>query len=138
MSGNRVPQSFWIICAVALVWNALGATNFVVQLNPDMHESYRDVERLIIVGRPLWATIGFALAVFGGLVGCLLLLLNNSYAYYIFVASLLGIILTIAHALSVGITFGPGEIIGIIVLPLLVAVFLTWYSKLARKKGWIN
>jgi hypothetical protein len=84
------------------------------------------------------ATIGFAIAVFGGALGCLLLLLKKSAAFYLFIASLLGVLVTMIHTLSIGITFGVGEIIGIILMPLVVAVYLIWYSKHVENKGWIN
>ena len=42
------------------------------------------------------------------------------------------------RALGVGIDFGPGEILGIILMPLVVAAFLIWYSKQAENKGWIS
>ncbi len=133
-----VHWSFWLIGAVALIWNILGATNFIVQMNPDMLAAYRDSERAIIEGRPAWATGAFAIAVFGGVIGCLLLLLRKSAAYYLFIASLLGVIVTMTHTLGVGIDFGIGEILGIILMPLAVAAFLIWYSKRAESKGWIS
>ena len=116
----------------------MGVINFFVQMNPDVLAAYRESERAIVEGRPLWATMGFAMAVFGGALGCLLLLLRKSAAYYLFVASLLGVIVTMTHALGVGIDFGLGEILGIILMPLVVAVFLIWYSKQAKSKGWIS
>ena len=137
-SKRVIHWSFWVIGVVTLIWNVMGSINFFVQMNPEMHTAYRETERLIIVGRPTWATVGFAIAVFGGAIGCLLLLLKKSVAYYLFIASLLGVIVTMAHALSVGINFGIGEILGIILMPILVAVFLIWYSKLAESKGWIS
>ena len=133
-----VQWSFWAIGAVALVWNVMGVINFFVQMNPDVIAAYRESERAIIESRPLWATVGFAIAVFGGALGCLLLLLRKSAAYYLFIASLLGVIVTMTHTLGVGIDFGLGEILGIILMPLVVAVFLIWYSKQARSKGWIS
>jgi hypothetical protein len=135
---ESVHWSFWAICIVMFIWNALGAINFIVQMNPDMIESYRETERAIIVGRPNWATVGFALAVFGGTAGCGLLLLRKSIALYIFVISLVGVIVTIGYALSIDINFGFGEIIGIILMPLIVAVFLVWYSSWNKAKGWIT
>jgi hypothetical protein len=42
------------------------------------------------------------------------------------------------HTLGVGIDFGPGEILGIILMPLVVAAFMIWYSKQAESKGWIS
>lgn len=127
-----------MICIVMFIWNALGAINFVVQMNPEMLESYRETERAIIVARPIWATAGFVLAVFGGTIGCLLLLCRKSIALYIFDVSLVGVIVTIGHALSLGINFGIGEIIAIIVMPLIVAAFLVLYSLWTKAKGWLT
>ena len=133
-----VHWSFWIIGIVALIWNVMGVTNFFVQMNPDVLAAYRESERAIVEGRPVWATGAFAVAVYGGVLGCLLLLLRRSAAYYLFIASLLGVIATMIHTLSVGIDFGLGEILGIILMPLVMAVFLIWYSKQAESKGWIS
>ncbi len=133
-----VHWSFWVIGAIALLWNVAGAINFFVQMDPDMLASYRESERAIVEGRPAWATAAFAIAVFSGAFGCLFLLLRKSLAYYLFIASLLGVIGAIIHALGADIDFGSGEILGIIVMPLVMAMFLIWYSKLAESKGWIS
>jgi hypothetical protein len=133
-----VHWSFWAIGSVALIWNVLGCINFFVQMDPDMLAPYRDSERAIVEGRPAWATGAFAVAVFGGALGCLLLLLRKSAAFYVFIASLLGVIVTMTHTLGVGIDFGLSEILGIISMPLVIAVFLVWYSKRAQGKGWIR
>ncbi|KPK49423.1 MAG: hypothetical protein AMS22_13705 [Thiotrichales bacterium SG8_50] len=135
---GSVHWSFWVIGAVALIWNVMGVINFFVQMNPDVLAAYRESERAIVEGRPAWATGGFAIAVFGGALGCLLLLFRKSVAYYLFIASLFGVIVTMTHALGAGIDFGFGEILGIILTPLLVAAFLIWYSKQAESKGWIR
>jgi hypothetical protein len=116
----------------------MGVINFFAQMNPDVLAAYRMSERAIVEGRPAWATGGFALAVFGGTIGCLLLLLRKSAAYYLFIASLLGVIVTMSHTLGIGVDFGLGEILGIILMPLVVAAFLIWYSKQAESKGWIS
>jgi hypothetical protein len=134
---RHLHRSFWLIGAVSLIWNVMGSVNFFVQMNPDVLAAYRESERAIIEGRPVWATAGFALAVFGGTLGSLLLLFRKSAAYYLFVASLLGVIVTMTHALGVGIDFGLGEVLGIILMPLALAAFLIWYSKYADRKGWI-
>lgn len=133
-----VHWSFWLIAVVLLIWNVMGCINFFVQMNPDMLAAYRESERAIIEGRPIWATGAFALAVFGGAFGCLLLLLRKSAAYYLFIASLPGVIVTMIHTLGAGIDFGAGEILGIIIMPFVVAVFLIWYSKHAESRGWLS
>ena len=67
-----VHWSFWAIGAVALIWNVLGVVNFFVQVNPDVLAAYRESERALVEGRPAWASGAFAIAVFGGALGCLL------------------------------------------------------------------
>ncbi len=136
-----VHWSFWLIGAVALIWNVVGVINFFVQMNPDVLAAYRESERAIVEGRPAWATGAFAIAVFGGAVGCLLLLLRKSAAYYLFIASLLGVIVTMTHTVGIAtstIDFSPFEVSMMILMPLLVAAFLFWYSKRAQSKGWIR
>ena len=135
---RRVHWSFWLIGVVALVWNVGGVINFFVQMNPEMLDAYRESERAIIEGRPVWATAAFAGAMFGGALGCLLLLFKKSAATYMFIASLIGVIVTMIHALGAGIEFGLGEVLGIILMPLALPVFLIWYSKWTESKGWIS
>jgi hypothetical protein len=133
-----VHWSFWAIGTIALIWNVAGVINFFAQMNPDVLAAYRESERVLVESRPAWATGAFAIAVFGGALGSLLLLLRKSAAFYLFIASLLGAIVTMIHTLGVDIDFGLGEILGIILMPLLVVAFLIWYSKLAETKGWIS
>ncbi len=135
-----IHWSFWAIGAVALIWNVVGVINFFMQMNPDVLAAYRESERAIIEGRPAWATGAFAIAVFGGALGCILLLLRKSAAYYLFIASLLGVIVQMTpHLGMVGSTINdPFEVVMMILMPLVVAAFLIWYSKQAESKGWIS
>jgi len=135
-----VHWSFWAIGAVTLIWNVMGAINFFVQMNADMIAAMPETHRAIIQVRPAWATGAFAIAVFGGALGCLLLLLRKSAAYYLFIASLLGVIVAmIPHLDMIGSTINdPFEIVMMILMPLVVAAFLIWYSKRAESKDWIS
>jgi len=137
----KIHWSFWLISALAFVWNAMGVLNFFVQMNPEIVASFPDSHRAIINDRPVWATIGFAFAVFGGTIGCLLLLLRKSVAFYLFILSLLGVILTMIHAIGVAnsiANFRMPDLILMIVMPVVVAVFLVWYSRWAHNKNWID
>ena len=140
-TAGRVHWSFWAIGAVTLIWNVMGVINFFAQMNADALASFPESHRAIVVGRPAWATGAFAIAVFGGAVGCLLLLLRKPAAYYMFIASLLGVIVQLIHTLGIArstINFSPFDISMIILMPLVVAAFLIWYSKRAESKGWIS
>lgn len=135
---TRPHWSFWLISGLMLLWNVAGSANFIVQMNPDMIASYREHEQTLISNRPLWATAGFAFAVFGGAIGCILLLLRKSIAMTFFISSLIGVVITIIHSLLSGVQFGMTEIMGIIMLPLEVAVFAIWYTWFTRRKGWVS
>lgn len=137
-SVTRVHWSFWLISAIALIWNVLGSVNFFMQMNPDMLDAYRESERAIIQGRPAWATGGFAIAVIVGALGGLFLLLRKSVATYMFVASFLGVIVTTVHTLGVDFDFSLVELLVMVLMPLVVAAFLIWYSKYAERRDWIG
>ena len=136
-----IHWSFWAIGAVALIWNVMGVINFLVQMNAAALDSFPKSHRAIIEGRPAWATVGFAIAVFGGTLGCLMLLLRKSAAYYLFIASLLGVIVTMTHTIGIAsstIDFSAFELLMMVLMPLVVVAILIWYSKQAESKGWIS
>jgi hypothetical protein len=133
---RRVHWSFWAIAAVAVVWNSMGCVNFVSQMNADTVSAMPESYRVIVESRPAWATVAFAIAVFGGVVGGLLLLLKKSAAYPVFIASLLGAVG--AQIPAVGMADFPFEAMIGGLLQLVVGAFLIWYSKRAERKGWIS
>jgi len=136
-----VHWSFWAIGAVTLIWNVMGIMNFFGQMNADTLAAMPESHRSIAEGRPVWATGAFAIAVFGGALGCLLLLLRKSAAFYLFIASLIGVVVQMIPFFGMTgatIDFRFIDILLTILMPLAVAVFLIWYSKQAESKGWIN
>jgi hypothetical protein len=136
-AGQRVHWSFWAIAAVAFVWNIMGASNFVVQMTADSLAAYPEAYHPIIENRPGWATAAFAMAVFGGVLGCLLLLVRRSTANYLFVPSLFGVIVTMIHMFGVS-GVSPFEIWIGVLMQLIVAVLLIWYTRYAQDKQWIT
>ena len=135
-SVSRVHWSFWVIGAVGLIFNLMGCINFFSQMNADMVASMPEVYRAIVESRPSWATGAFAIAVFGGALGGLLLLLRKSAAYYVFIASLLGAVA--AQIPFLGMVDFPVEALIGGLMQLVVGAFLIWYSKWAERKGWIS
>ena len=136
-----VHWSFWVLAAFALIWNVLGSLNYLGQMNADLVATMPETHRAIIEGRPAWATGGFAVSVFAGALGGLLLLLRKSAAFYLFVASMIGGMVTMIHTIDVAsskIDFSTVEIGVMILAPLMVAAFFIWYSKQGKGKGWIG
>ena len=80
--------SFWVICVIALIWNGMGTINFIMQMNPEMVANFPDAAKSLISTRPEWSTAAFAIAVFGGLIGDIFLILRKALALYLFIASI--------------------------------------------------
>ena len=89
---------------------------------------------------PSWMTVIFAIAVFGGTLGCLGLLLKKAWAVPLFLVSLLAVVVQVSYNLfviNIGVTLGPMTVV--VPIPILViAVFLYFYSRQAKNRGWIR
>ncbi|WP_299554407.1 hypothetical protein [uncultured Tateyamaria sp.] len=124
--------SFWFVAGLGLVWNLMGCLNFITQMNAEAVAQMPELYQLIIEARPLWATLAFGLAVFGGAVGCILLLLRHRVATVALLVSLLSIGVTVIQTLSV-VGLAPST-----ALALLVGAALYWYSTIAARTGWLR
>jgi len=127
--------NFWGVCIVALIWNVMGSINFIMQTNQETLANYPEAAQSLITSRPMWATMTFAVAVFGGAFAEILLLLKKAFAYYLFVASFLGALVTNIHTFRVSSTI---DIWVASLMSLVVAAFLLWYSKLVKRRDWIS
>ena len=133
---SGVHWSFWLISAVALLFNLLGCINFASQMNAETVASMPEAYRALVENRPPWATGAFAIAVFGGALGALLLFFRKSVAYYVFIVSLMGTVVAQIPVLGLA-NFPVGAMLGGL-SQLLAALFLVWYSHHAKRKGWVN
>ena len=137
---ENIHWSFWAIGVVALIWHAMGIMNYLGQMNPESLEAYPESHRAIIDGRPAWATSGFAISVFAGAIGGLLLLLKKSVSAYLFIASLIGSVVATIHTINVAgtVDFTGGEILMMILSPIVFSGLLVWFTKRAGSRGWIG
>ena len=141
ITATKVHWSFWIISLFALLWNIGGSINYLMQTDHEFVTTLPETHKAIIEGRPFWATGGFALGVFGGAIGCLLLLFKKYASLYFFIVSLAGIAITMLHTINVAnspVSFTFGEIFVMIALPLVVAALLIWYTVFVKRRGWIS
>ena len=141
-SSTKPPVWFYIVAALALLWNLMGVMVFIAQVttSPDALAAMPENERTLYENFPLWALIAFAAAVFGGAAGCILLLLRKSLATTIFMVSLAGIVVQMIYNLFVSgamDVYGPGAI-AMPIMILIIGVVLIWFSKFATKSGWIG
>jgi hypothetical protein len=131
-----VHWSFWLIGAIGLVFNLMGCLNFLSQMDPDRVASMPEAYRAIIEDRPVWATGAFSIAVFGGALGGILLLLRRSAAYVVLIASLAGAV--VAQIPFLGMAGFPVEALVGGLTQLIGGAFLVWYAKWAQRKDWIR
>jgi hypothetical protein len=139
---SSLPKSFYWIAGAALVWNLLGLMAYVAQvsMSPEALAALPDAERALYEGIPTWVTSAFAIAVNGGVLGSLLLVLRKALALPVLVVSLLAVLVQVSYnilmteALAV---LGPASAIGPLVL-VVIAVYLVWFAGDAKKKGWIS
>jgi len=138
-SSNKPEISFWIIGIIALIWNILGVVAYLMQAYMTQEEllALPLEEQALYSDIPAWVTAAFAIAVFGGLLGCLLLLLRKKLATFVFIISLIGIIVQMIYNVfmsKAAEVYGPGNMM----MPLMVIVigtFLIWYSKRMQNQG---
>ena len=131
-----VHWSFWAIGAVGLMFNLMGCVNYVSQMDAKNVASMPDVYRTIVESRPAWGTGAFALAVFGGSLGCILLLLRKSVAVYVFIVALAGAVVAQIPLMAMA-DFPMAAWIGWF-SQVAVGAFFIWYAILTRSKGWIS
>ena len=140
---GKPPTSFWIIAAVALVWNLIGLALYYMQVTASdemLAAAYGEAEVEFIKSIPAWATAGYATAVTFGVIGCLLLLLRRTWAIPAFIVSLIGIVVQDVYGFvvadAVGV-FGAGSVV-LPVIVFVIAVALIVYSRGAKAKGWLT
>jgi len=132
---NKPPIWFLIVGVVALIWNLMGVGQYIAQayMTDDALAALPESDRLIYENLPAWYTAAFALAVFGGALGCVGLVIRKKWAYFVLLIAGLAAIVQmsyIAFSLKMANAMTPMIIV--------VAIFLIWLAKHASKKGWIS
>lgn len=136
------PRSFWIISGLALAWNLLGIGAYLmhVMMPPEALAAMSDAERALYTGAPSWVTGAYAIAVFGGTLGCVGLMLRKKWATLVFVVSLIGILAQMGYSLLVQDTI---EVMGatVVVMPLVIVaigIYLVWFARKAQASGTLS
>lgn len=122
---TAAPLWFWIVAGLGLAWNIFGAVQFVGTLSatPESMQAQglTPEQATVMLGYPAWMTVVFAVGVFGGAIGCLLMLARKAVAVPVFALSLVGYI-----ALYIGdIVHGVFAAMGapqVVVLTVVVAI----------------
>ena len=139
VSKNNPTTSFWVICIVALIWNLMGVFAYLQQayMTAEDLAALPIEEQALYENVPAWVTAAFALAVFGGALGCVLLLLRKKLATFVFIISFVSILAQMTYNLFMSKAmevYGPGGMI-MPVMVIVIGAYLIWYSKKMEAQG---
>ncbi len=142
-NSNKPSTFFWVISSVAILWNGMGVNQYLQQAyNTDAFKAMYPDEKVMemAVNTPSWVMGAFAIAVFGGLIGSIFLLLRKKIAKPIFLVSLIAIIIQMFYNVFMSgamDVYGPG----VVIMPIMVigfAIFILWYTKKSETKGLLS
>lgn len=133
------PRHFWIVSLFALLWNSLGAFDYVAsQLRVEAYASAFPAAQLALQhGPPGWATSCWAIGVWGALVGSVGLLSLRRWAIGAFAASLAGVAIISLYGIA---RVSDVRSVGTVALALsavtwAVAAFLLFYAQAMAQRG---
>ena len=143
MSYQRKPANlFWLISTLALIWNLIGVFNYLTQafMTDEILASLPQDQQLMYQEVPAWVTAAFAVAVFSGTIGAVLMLLKKKIATTFFILSFIGIISQMSYGLLINEntdSYGP---IGLLMPLMIISIggYLIWYSKKAAEYTWLS
>lgn len=136
----RTPWHLWAVGIIATLWSAMGAVDYVMtQTRNEAYLSKFTPEQLAyFTGFPVWVVATWAIAVWGGVLGALLLLLKRKLAVWVLLVSLMAMVLTTFHnfVLSNGMeVMGDGESLVFTAAIFVIAVVLYLYATTMEKRG---
>ncbi|MCM4166254.1 hypothetical protein KCTC52924_03179 [Arenibacter antarcticus] len=137
----KPPMWFWIIGVIALIWNLMGVSAYLMDafMSAEALQTLPEAERLLYESRPIWATACYAVAVWAGLAGAVGLLWKKKWAKTAFMLSLAGILLQQLYHFFLSNTF---EVLGSAAMAfpiviILIGIGLVAFANYSIKQKWL-
>ncbi len=140
---TKPPVWFWIVSVLALLWNLMGVMAYLGQayMTEDMKAEYTSEQLVLIESTPAWVTAAFAIAVWGGLLGCIALLLRKKWAKPVLMLSLIAVLIQMAYSFFMtNAAEVYGQVQGVVtpLIVIIIAVILVQFARIAEKRTWIS
>jgi hypothetical protein len=140
-SKPAVPLSFWLIAGLSLLWNAFGGYDYTMTMtrNTEYLSAMGPPAEIIawVEGFPLWASIAYALGVWGSVAGSVLLLLRSRHAVTAFLVSMVSAAVSFAAQFSSqlppSLDTTMHKVIPLVIL--VIIALLWWWSKRKAADG---
>ena len=141
-SDVKPPVWFWIVSGLAFVWNALGVMAFIAQITmtDEAMAALPAEQQAAYAALPTWYMVIFAIAVFGGTLGCLALLLRKKWATGLLALSFGAVMLQQAYfwlLTDIGSKQHGGQLAMTLAIPV-VALLLILLARSSTAKGWLR
>jgi hypothetical protein len=140
MNGSaRTPTHLWIVGVLSLLWNAVGAYNYII--THMRSEAYlaatTEAQRAYFDSLPVWTVGAWALGVWGAVLGSLLLLARSRFAVHAFGVSLAGLVVANIYYRIMAPMPGEesGAEMGLQVAIWVIAIALLVYALRMQKSG---
>lgn len=140
---TKIPVWFWVIAIFFLLWNIMGVFSFFGHtfISDESLAKLPEKERELYGDYPFWTTIVFAIAVFGGIIGSLGLILKKKWCKKAFIISLCAIVPQMVH--NVFFTksmevYGPEQTAIMPILVVIFGIFLIWFSNFSINRNWLK
>ncbi len=138
----KPSKVFWLVGILALLWNLIGVAMFIgqVTMSPATLAALPADQQDLYARMPGWINGCYAVAVFGGALGAVALLLKKRIAMALFLLSAIGAVLqflgvfAFTDALRV---FGASSVV-MPVFIILVCIGLWLYARRCAARGWIG
>lgn len=132
------PIHLWIIGVITLLWNLVGAFDYLMTQtqNEGYMEQFTQAQLDYFYGFPMWVEVFWALAVWGAVLGSILLLLRKCLALPVLAVSLVSMVITAIYnfGMSNGMeVMGTGGFMFTVAI-FLVAAGLVYYAFAMKKR----
>jgi CHASE2 domain-containing sensor protein len=137
-----LPKWFTPAAIAATLWMAFGCFAYITEMTatPAVMAQASAAERAIMEGRPAWSAAAFAIAVWGGLLGTLLLVLRRALAlpllWLAFAAMLVSYLWPVALS-EVAALFSGAEW-GLTAMIVVAQAAILWLGTRAKRSGWLR
>ncbi|SFU28640.1 hypothetical protein SAMN05216480_101388 [Pustulibacterium marinum] len=138
----KPPISFWIISALAIIWNVMGVLAFIgdLMITDELLAQMPETERNLRAQFPEWSTTVYGIATISGAIAALLMSLRKKLSHYVFLISLLAVLVQMYYTIfvvKVADVMGPTSLIFPIII-IGIGIFLLAYTFYALKKQWLK
>ena len=135
---TATPWHLWVVGVFALLWNGYGGYDYVMtQTNNAAYlAQYTAEQRAYFDSFPMWMEAVWAIGVWGGVLGAVLLLLRSKWAFHAFLASLIAFAVSVVY----GQMSGGSAVMGTTGMVFSAAIFVlglifVMYSRMMTLKG---